>query len=277
MMKYEWASLVLSCALIGLDTAPAHGQAAAKTFEVASVKPNRSGSTQTTIEVQPTMLRLLNLQLRPIIQLAWDINTPSRLAGIPDWAEAERFDIIARADSIGSREAMRPMLQALLAERFKLAAHLEMRQRPIYALVRSRRDGALGAGLRVSTVTCAGRGAPPPSDGAPPAVPCGPRPGGAGRLILIGTPMQQFGAILSIMVGRPVVDMTGLTERYDLEITFTPDRPVPSPDGAPTPATPESGPSLFTALQEQLGLKLQPETEAVEMLAVEHIERPTEN
>src|SRR4051812_47965091 len=87
-----------------------------KTFDVASVKANTSGSTQVNIDVQPTTVRLINLQLRPIIQLAWGITQPSRLAGVPDWANAERFDIIAKAESIPSREAMRPMLQALLAE-----------------------------------------------------------------------------------------------------------------------------------------------------------------
>ena len=277
IMKYRSALLVLSCALFCLDSVPSHAQAGAKMFEVASVKPNRSGSTQTTIDVQPTTIRLLNLQLRPIIQLAWGINTPSRLAGVPDWAEAERFDIIAKADSISSQEAMRPMLQALLADRFNLTAHVELRQRPTYALVRSRRDGALGEGLRVSTVTCAGRGAPPPPEGAPPAVPCGVRPGAPGRLVLAGIQMQQVASILSVMVRRPVADMTNLTERYDLELTYSPDRPALSPDGALASVTADSGPSLFTALPEQLGLKLQPKTEAVEVLVVDHVERPTEN
>jgi uncharacterized protein (TIGR03435 family) len=276
-MKYGSALLLLSCALFHVDSVPAYAQAAAKTFEVASVKLNQSGSTQVTIDVRPTTLRLLNLQLRPIIQLAWGINTPSRLAGIPEWANAERFDIVAKADSIGSREAMRPMLQALLAERFKLTAHEEMRRQQIYALVRSRRDGNLGAAVRLSTVTCAGRGVPPPPEVAPPAVPCGVRPGGPGRLVLVGIQMQQFASTLSVIVGRPVVNMTGLTERYDLELTYMSDQPAPSPDGAPGSVTADNGPSLFTALQEQLGLKLQPETEAVEVLVVDHVERPTEN
>ena len=103
-------------------------------------------------------MTLLNMPLRPIIQFAWGINTPSRLAGVPDWANVERFDVIGKAESIPSREAMRPMLQALLAERFKLATHMETRRQPIYALMRARRDDKLGPGLHLSTVTCAGRG-----------------------------------------------------------------------------------------------------------------------
>src|SRR3954467_3659199 len=132
--------LVLAAGIVVAVTSTQHvrGQAPGEkplAFEVASVKPNKSGATQVAIDVQTTSVRLLNLQLRPIIQLAWGINTPSRLAGIPDWANVERFHIIGKAEVIGSREAMRPMLQALLAERFKLAAHMEKRQQPIYALV----------------------------------------------------------------------------------------------------------------------------------------------
>jgi uncharacterized protein (TIGR03435 family) len=252
-------------------------QTPATTFEVASVKPNRSGSTQVTTNFGTTAVTLINLQLRPIIQLAWGINTPSRLAGVPDWANVERFDVIGKADSIPSREAMRPMLQALLAERFKLATHMEKREVPLYALVRSRRDGTLGPGLHVSTVTCAGRGAPPPADGAPPPVPCGPRPGGPGRLMIVGMPMAQLAPMLSIVVGRTVVEKTGLTERYDIELTFTPDRTLPGPDGTPPRAATDDGPSIFTALQEQLGLKLEPSKETVDVLVIDHVERPTEN
>jgi len=275
-VKSRSQRLVFSCALSFLS-AFAAAQTPATTFEVASVKPNKSGSTQVTTNFGTTAVTLINLQLRPIIQFAWGINTPSRLVGVPDWANVERFDVIGKADSIPSREAMRPMLQALLAERFKLATHMEQRDQPLYALVRARRDGTLGSGLRLSTVTCAGRGAPPPADGASPAVPCGPRPGGPGRLVIVGMPLAQLAPILSLMVGRTVVDKTGLTERYDIELTFTPDRPLPGPDGTPAPAPTDSGPSLFTALQEQLGLKLDPSKETVDVLVIDHVERPTEN
>jgi len=89
--------------------------------------------------------------------------------------------------------------------------------------------------------------------------------------------LAQLAPILSLMVGRTVVDKTGLTERYDIELTFTPDRPLPGPDGTPAPAPTDSGPSLFTALQEQLGLKLDPSKETVDVLVIDHVERPTEN
>jgi uncharacterized protein (TIGR03435 family) len=160
------------------------------------------------------------------------------------------------------------------------SARTETRQLPIYTLVGSRRDGAPGPLLHLSTVTCAGRGTPPPADaasGAPPAVPCGPRPGGPGHIVIVGMAMQQWAPILSLTVGRTVVDRTKLDGRYDIDITFTPDRPSPSPDGTQASATISDGPSLFTALQEQLGLKLEPETETVDVLVVDHLERPTEN
>jgi uncharacterized protein (TIGR03435 family) len=269
-------ALFVSSACVLLAAAVAAQTPAAK-FEVASVKPNTSGSTQVKIDVSPTTVTLLNLQLRPIIQLAWGINTPTRLVGVPDWAAVERFDVIGKAESIGSREAMRPLLQALLGERFKLATHMETRRQTMYALVKARKDGALGPGLHPSTVTCAGRGAPPPAEGAPPAVPCGVRPGGPGRIIMVGVSMQQLAPIVSIAVGRPVTDKTELPGRYDLEFTFTPGQQLLGPDATPTPNAADSGPSLFTALQEQLGLKLEPETESVEVLVIDHVERPTEN
>ena len=282
-MKSCCRLLVFWCALCFLGAAIAGAQTPAAMFDVASVKPNKSGSTQVTMNFGATSVTLLNMQLRPIIQFAWGINTPSRLAGVPDWANVERFDVIGKAESIPSREAMRPMLQALLAERFKLATHMETRRQPIYALERARRDDKLGPGLRVSTVTCAGRGAPPAADvvpgvpGAPPAVPCGPRPGGPGRVLIVGMRMAQLAPILSLMVGRTVVDRTGMAGLYDFDVTFTPDRPLQGPDATPAPATTNDGPSLFTALQEQLGLKLEPDTEAVEVLVIDHVERPTEN
>jgi uncharacterized protein (TIGR03435 family) len=160
--------LLTPCVLLAIAAAALHAQSerSATTFDVASVKPNPSGSTQVTINVGPISVTLLNLQLRPIIQLAYGITTPSKLVGVPDWANTERFDIIGKAASIGSREVMRPMLQALLADRFKLTAHMETRRQPIYTLVRARRDRALGPNLHPSTVTCAGRGTPTPTESA---------------------------------------------------------------------------------------------------------------
>jgi uncharacterized protein (TIGR03435 family) len=276
-MKLSSSLFGFLCVVSLCNQASAVAQTPAATFEVASVKPNKSGELAVKVEFQPTAVRLVNMQLRPIIQLAYGITTLAKLAGVPDWAQTERFDIIGNAASIPTREVARLMLQALLADRFKLAAHMETRQTAVYALVRARRDGTFGPGLSRSTAICAGRGAPPPPEGAPPTVQCGARPRGLGNISFVSAPMAQLASMLSVVVGRPVVDRTGFAERYDMELKFTPETLPPGAEPTPLPEPTDGAPSLFTALQEQLGLKLEPSTDTVEVLVITHLERPTEN
>ncbi len=253
---------VLAAAAAGAAQAPP-----AAAFEVASVRANRSGPAGVSANWQGGVT-IVNMPLRAIVQLAYGINTPSRIIGHPDWTNVERFDIQARPpDGMATVEQMRPMLQALLADRFKMVARLERREMQSYALVKARPNGPLGPKLTPSKAVCAGRGAQP----NPEAVPCGVRPGGPGRISLIGIPMAQLAPLVSVAVGRPVVDRTGITGIYDIEITFTPGQ-APGSDLANPDA-----PSLFTAIEEQLGLKLDAERETVDVLVIERIERPTEN
>jgi len=252
--------LWVACSLIAVAQTP-------PTFEVASVKANKSGPEGVSVSWQGG-LTMVNVPLRAIVQLAYGINTPSRIVGHPDWTNVERFDIQAKPpDGITTVEQMRPMLQALLADRFKMVAKLEKRELQSYALVKAKANGPLGPNLKPSKAKCAGRGATPEPD----AVQCGVRPGGAGRISLVGIPMAQLAPLVSVVVQRPVVDRTGLPGTYDIELTFTPGA-VPGGDLANPDA-----PSLFTAIEEQLGLKLDAEREVVEVLVVERIERPTEN
>ncbi|RPI54010.1 MAG: TIGR03435 family protein [Acidobacteria bacterium] len=174
------------------------------------------------------------------------------------------------------------MLQDLLEDRFKLAAHRESREQAIYELTFARSDRALGPGLRPSTVDCAafrprGRGGPPP--GPPPA---GERPQCGMRMApwqiaAGGVSIGQLALVLSQSAQRMVVDRTGLTGNYDIDLTWTPDR-LPQgapPPGVQLPSIDPNGPSLFTALQEQLGPKLESERGPVEVLVIDHVERPT--
>jgi uncharacterized protein (TIGR03435 family) len=252
---------------------------AGKTFEVASVRPNHSGTTQTNISFAQGGVTFTNLQLRAIIQFAYGINQPSRLAGVPDWANAERFDIVARG-TIGSIDDRRAMLQALLADRFKLAAHTEQRSIPIYTLVLAHADGRLGPSLKPSSVDCPaqGRGAggtAPAAAEAQTAVRCGVRPVGPGEINVIGMPVSALASVLSIMQGRTVVDRTGLKGPYDSQLVFAPD-PLPG-RGGDLPAVPDGRASIFTAIQEQLGLKLQPGNQPEDVLVVDRISRPDDN
>ena len=241
-------------------------------FEVATVKLNKSGTTQANIGMPPNGVNFVNLPLRGIIQLAYGINQPSKLAGVPDWAVTERYDITARAAGPITLDERRLMLQALLADRLKLVARLEKREVSILALMLARNDGKLGKSL-VESKGCAPRSS---VDAETPV--CGPKAGGAGRLILIGTPIQQFTSLLAVMLGgRTIVDKTGLTGRYDIDLTFTPEQPIPA-GVLPGPPADPNGPSIYTALREQLGLKLEAQRDLEEVLVIDHVERqPSEN
>ncbi|PYR48456.1 MAG: hypothetical protein DMF95_14320 [Acidobacteria bacterium] len=183
------------------------------------------------------------------------------------------------------------MIRALLAERFKLTVHNETRDLPIYALVTARSDGRLGPDLHRSETDCAaqmaaarGRGAPaaPPQSGAP--MPCGIRIG-MGNIAVGGATLSQVASNLSMFVGRVVQDRTGLTGAFDVNLTWTPDQ---MPQRAPgTPADQPlrvngvdidpNGPSIFTAVQEQLGLKLDSQRGPVDILVIDRAEHPVED
>jgi uncharacterized protein (TIGR03435 family) len=249
-------------------------------FEIASVKPNKSGTTQANISMPPNGVNFVNLPLRAIIQLAYGINQPSKLAGVPDWAVTERFDIAARAAGPVTQQERRLMLQALLADRLKLVARLEKREVTILALMLARNDRKLGKNL-VESKGCIGRGATAgreaASAGAQTPI-CGPQTAGPGRLILIGLPIQQLTALLGTMLGRTVIDKTGLTASYDIDLTFTREQQIPEGVNIPGPAADPNGPSIYTAVREQLGLKLESQKDQEEVLVIDHVERqPSEN
>ena len=174
-------------------------------------------------------------------------------------------------------ERVRAMLQALLAERFQLAVHSETRRLPAYTLLLARSDGRLGAKLRPSSAECAaqrsaGGAAATQSNDA--GVICGPRPGGPGGLILVGSPISQLAGLLSLVLGgQTVIDQTGLTGRYDIDLSYEPERSLPGASEVDV----RDRPSLFTALQEQLGLTLEPRKEPIEVLVIDRVELPTEN
>jgi uncharacterized protein (TIGR03435 family) len=272
------------------DAAAAGGQ----TFEVASVKPNTSGDVRVMFGMRPGgRFTATNVPLRELIRMAYGLQNV-QVQGGPDWIGSERFDVVAKAE--GDLPPMAPggtpnplllMVQSLLSERFKLAVHRETREMPIYALVMARSDKRPGPQLRQSESDCAAlmaarrgaAGGPPP----PPPLKPGERPQcgmfmGMARIAAGGVPTTQLAMSLSQRVGRIVVDRTGLSGMYDFEVDFTPDQlpQGPPPPGAPPlPPIDPNGPSLFTALQEQLGLKLDPERGPVEVLFIDSVERPT--
>lgn len=248
------------------------------TFEVASVKPNKSGTTQANASMLPDGVNFVNLPLRGIIQLSFGINQPSKLVGVPDWTVTERFDINARASGPVTLAERRMMLQSLLAERFKLVARLEKREISVFVLMLARNDGKLGPNLVESKgcITPSEAAAQREAPAGAQTMICGPKPGGAGRLILTGMPIQQFTSLLALILDRTVADKTGLAGSYNIDLTFAPEQPIPA--GANIPIGDASRPSIYTALREQLGLKLESQRDQEEVLIIDSVQRqPTEN
>jgi len=255
-------------------------------FEVASVKPNRSGATEIRWTFANGRFTAVNVTLKALISSAY--GTPQQplpnfqISGGPSWLDSARFDVLAQVpvEAVGeNRTTMTAstlgMLRGFLEERFQLRTHFESREQPIYALVLSDKNGQLGPQLRRRTVDCAAIAA-----GTATGEPCGGQifPG---RVSSRGVSIPQLVSGLARLmpnVGRLVVDRTGLTGTYDLDLTWTPDQ-LPSADrnAMPMPTAPidPDGPSLFTALQEQLGLKLESARGPVPVLMIDSVAQPT--
>ena len=227
-----------------------------------------------------------NVPLRELIRFAYDVQDV-RLLGGPEWINSERFDITAKAEqpfpAWGPSGAPMPlllMMRALLGDRFGLVTHQETRELSVFALVVARDDRKFGPEITPSKLDCesqaqARRGGPPPSSPDQPT--CGMRIA-PGRMVIGGTPMSQFAAVLSNFVQRIVLDRTQLPGTFDFRLSWTPDRipQGPAPPGAPPlPPVDPNGPSLFAALQEQLGLKLESTRAPLEVLVIDRVERPT--
>jgi uncharacterized protein (TIGR03435 family) len=231
-----------------------------------------------------------------LITFAYQIQ-PFQLQGSPSWLSSDRFDIVAKADgeiplgpqgTPGTPSRLQLMVRSLLADRFHLVTHPETREMPIYALVLARSDGKLGANLKPAKTDCAaarGRRA-----GGPPPAP--PQPGqpidcgfmiGFGSMSVGGMPIVELARTLSQQLGRVVLDKTGLTGAYDFTMTYAPEGRGGPPGLGPPPGAPEpppvdpNAPTLTTALQEQLGLKLDSQRGPVEMLVIDRVEPPTED
>jgi uncharacterized protein (TIGR03435 family) len=254
----------------------------APTFDVASVRMNRSGFPGGASGLRPGQFSARNETLRQLIRVAYRLET-FRILGGPDWMDADRFDIQARAAMDVPRDQMLLMLQSLLTERFRLAAHKETRDLPIYELVVNRRDGKTGTRLRpASPGTCTDRGQQPVGVPAGQLPSCGVLLAGPDRMSGRRVSLALLATQLSARVSRVVVDRTGRAEMFDLDLEWTPDDAeraavaALTPGGGPPPVDPDR-PGIFTALDEQLGLKLEPARGPIEILVIAGAERPVEN
>jgi len=225
-------------------TSQAFGQA----FEVASIKPNVSGDGHSSTHTSKGGATMRNVSLKQCIEMAYDVKDYA-LSG-PDWLGSERFDIVAKPPSGTPEDQFKPMMQALLADRFKMTVHREPKTLSAYALV----VGKNGPQLQKTEV---GDGSHMNHDGH----------NGKSKLTGQRVSMPRLADFLARQLDRPVIDMTELTGVFDLKLEWADER-QPTPDG----------PSIYTALQEQLGLKLEARKLPVEILVIDHVEKvPTEN
>ncbi len=242
----------------GLGPAPSRME-----FEVASVKPSENPAMMFVV-LPGGRLTARSVPLRFIIRTAYQLQNDQIIGG-PEWLDRDRFDLTARATDPATpvRDALW-MLQTLLADRFKLTVHREQRELPVYALVVGRPVGS-APGLRPTVC-------PDPEIDLREQRPCANIANPRNALNLRGMPVAQLLPMLAAIVNRVIIDRTELTGRYDMELTWTPEPPA-APAGAPAP-TDASAPNIFTAVQEQLGLKLESTRAPIEVLVVDRVERP---
>jgi len=256
-------------------------------FDVVSIRQDKTGGP-THLGATADGFKATNLPLIGLLQMAYlpagggdaSFFTGSRILGSPDWFNGtEHYDVeakVAESDLTewkkpASQPAMlRAMLQELLEERCKLVVHREMKETAIYALVIGKGGPKLKPAETVDPAELQQKhpGSFPVPGGAVLVQ------GGGGRYSFYGGSTVLLTQLLSNIAGRPVQDQTGLTGRYDYTLQWTPDRSPAPGDSSPAP---DVGPSIFTAVQEQLGLKLESEKSQVEILVIDHVERPSEN
>jgi uncharacterized protein (TIGR03435 family) len=246
-------------------------------FDVASVKVNASGGQRSSFQFGlPDGIAATNQTLRALISLAYDVPL-FKLSGGPTWIASEGFDIAAKAERRLSVDEKRRMLRTLLEDRFALQIRRETHDARMYALVLNR-DGRLGPGLRrrsdnldcVAIIAARQRGdtsGTPPKPGEPPD--CAAF-GGPAQFRARGIALGSFVLTLSTMLKETIVDRTGLTGSFDVDLQAN----IDSGPGLP-PSDDPNRPSIFDALPEQLGLKLEPQRGTVETFVIDRVERPT--
>jgi len=254
--RMAWAVLTCVAVVITFTTGlVVHAQPATPTFDAASIKLNKSGEQGGGSGIKGATYIGTNVTLKRMIRLAY--SPIQEFVGGPGWIESEHYDVVAKAEGNPTRTQLHLMLRTLLADRFKLVVHKETRDLPAFALVLARRDGKLGPSLRKSEADCSAASPAKASPGS-----CGFRVG-EGVLTGRGATMEKLASEL-VLTGRLVVDRTGLNGTFDMDLQWTPDELT-------------TNAVLFSALQQQLGLKLEAIRAPVEVIVIDSAAKPSEN
>ena len=288
------AAIVIAAGLMAGQVLRAQNSTAADPppleFEVASIKlhpPDNSGRFQSSMRTLPNkQMVLTNVSLRTLVGRGYPSRGSQQILGFPTWAEGKYYDVTVKANRQVSRDEQQEMWRVLLADRLKLAAHYESREEATYDLVFARTDRRLGPKMKASTCPPP---TPPTPGTPPPAAAPGPPVRRTGAEVMascngvlttgsaIFAPRTNVSGLVIWLrgpAGRQVIDKTGLDGVFDVEFSYS----TPKPAGADAaPVDPNEPPEFFTALQDQLGFKLEPSKTQVEVLVVDHLEPPTEN
>jgi uncharacterized protein (TIGR03435 family) len=265
--------LILVLSFVSVAAARAQAPVPVPVYDAVAIKPNKSGSGGVHVSTNDGRFQATNVSLLNLLENAYGIRS-GLISGVSGWAASARYDINAKQIDYDpkanqTKEQRQAMMAVMLEERFHLKVHVEVKELPVYDLVVTK-DGPK---FKESAPE-------PPADPDAPKKPSG-MSGNRGNMNVSGhngameltswaNPMTSFVGSLSILVDRTVIDKTGLKGEYDVHMKWTSDTASPPlPDDAP--------PTLFTAIQEQLGLKLVPSKGPVNTLVVDHVEQPTEN
>ena len=249
---------IFLAAAVTAIAATAHPQ-----FEAASIKPSKSEDRRRRNDSKPELFRVTNATARWLIQQAYGIKA-FQLEGGPNWTGSDLFDIVAKPPTPVNNEQLKVLLQSLLAERFQLAVRHETKQARVYGLVVAKN----GPKLKDAVISN------------------GPARVVIRRGLLDAPAMDMVGLanLLSEFTGVKVLDQTGLTDRYAVKLQWIPDenqvamfQSMGVPEGIGAPAADPMGATLFAALQEQLGLRLEPQKGPVDMVIIQRIQRPSAN
>lgn len=252
-------------------------------FDVISIRPRTADAPRGSVSNAPDRFGRSNVSVAQLMEYAYDVRD-FQIIGGPGWLRSDRFEVSAKAETAVSPAQMRLMVQRLLADRFGLRVHRETREMETYGLVTARRDGRLGEKMKASERDCgpiidAGNVQPPRAgDGPPPCAWFVALLNGYARLRLTGIRVPRFASVLEPMAARKIVDRTGIDGTYDIEFDFLPDAGLLGLQIPNATALQQSDiPPLATAIQDQLGLKLESERSQVDVVLVDDVQAPTPN